>query len=182
MRNLIRLGLLAGLAGGSLSAATITYSVTNLNAVNGSNQPLYRYIYNLIGVPLAVNQELDIVFEITRFAAGSLTNGVYNGSPNLTLSLFQIGNPIGANGHYNLYASPGVPSMLGTFSVDFAYTGVGTPGDQAYTVTQFDSQGINPLSQVTSGFTTASGVPEPSTIVLGAVGLAWIAFARSRRK
>lgn len=186
MRNLIRLALLGAVGLGSLSAATVSYSVTNLNTNNGNGQPLYRYVYNLIGVPLQLNQELDIRFEVTRYAAISM--GVSPGLPNFDLVLFPVNNPINADGRYSLLSLVNNPSMIGTFSVDFAWIGAGQPGAQTFFVNQLDAQG-GFVSRLASGFTSTSGgsssggdvIPEPSTIILSAAGIAAVVLARRRR-
>jgi len=184
MRNLIRLALLAGLTFGSLSAATITYSVTSLGTSTLGN-PNFRYTYNLTGAPLALNQELGILFEVSRYA--SISNGVALPGTGLDLLLFQPGNPIAAPGRYSLLALVNNPSMIGTFTVDVAYILAGnapTPGAQSYVIDQFNPQGFF-AGQVDSGFTTQSQsqfvIPEPGTIILSAAGLALVALARKRR-
>ena len=175
MRNLIRLVLLASIAFGSLSAATVTFSVTSLGGNN------YRYLYNLQGVSLLINQELDIVFETTRYA--SISNGVPapNAAPGLDLALFQVNNPPGANGVYSLLATANNPSMIGPFSVDFSYIGTGTPGAQTFFINQLNGQGQIVNAVGPPGVTTQSTVPEPSTLIFGAAGLALIALGRFRR-
>jgi hypothetical protein len=174
MRSLLRLAVLAGLVAGTLPAATIVYDVINLNAVNGNNQPLYRYVYNLIGVPLGLNQELEIRFEVTQYAA--LTNPVAPGGGLFDLLLFQPNNPIGADGRYSLLALVNNPSMVGTFSVDVAYIGNSSPGEQIFAINQLDAQG-GFVSQVTSGFTQT---PEPATVSLTLAGLGIAYLARRR--
>jgi len=186
MRNLIRLSLLAGLTFGSLSAATITYSVTSLGTTTLGN-PNFRYTYNLTGAPLALNQELDILFEVSRFA--SIFNGVASPGIGLDLLLFPVGNPIGADGRYSLLALVNNPSMIGTFTVDVAYILSGnapTPGAQSYFIDQLNAQG-NVTGRVTTGTTGTTinpgqdPIPEPGTILLSAAGLAFVVWARKRR-
>lgn len=179
MRNLLRLAVCAGMLAVTMPAASVVYTVTDLQTTNGNNQPLYRYVYNLIGVPLQQNQALEIQFEVSQFAA--LSNPVAPGTNNnpFSLLLFQPNSPPGAAGVYSLYAVLANPSMLGTFSVDVAFIGGGTPGSQQFFVNQYDSN-QEFLSQVTSGFTSASGVPEPSSVVMGLTGLAAVYLARRR--
>ncbi|MBY0504670.1 MAG: PEP-CTERM sorting domain-containing protein [Bryobacteraceae bacterium] len=192
MRNLIRLALLAVAALGSLSAATITYSVTNLNTNNGLGQPLYRYVYNLIGVPLSANQGLEIRFEVSRY--GQLQNQVTPNNATFNPYLFQPNSQPGADGIYGLYVSS-ANLMAGTFSIDFGWLNNNSLGfEQRYFVYQYASNGIDITSTVTSGFTTLAGggssssstgggnpIPEPSTWMLGATALAALAVARRRR-
>jgi len=184
MRNLIRLSLLAGLTFGSLSAATITYSLTNLGTSTLGN-PNFRYTYNLTGAPLGVNQELGILFEVSRYA--SISNGVALPGTGLDLLLLQPGNPIGAAGRYSLLALINNPSMIGTFTVDMAYILAGNapvPGAQSFFIDQLNAQG-GFVSRLETGVTSLSQsqfeIPEPGTILLSAAGLALVALARKRR-
>src|SRR3954466_3974828 len=61
MRNLLRIAIGVGLFSISLQAATIGFSVSSLG-VNGSGQPVFRYLYDLTALSLQVNQEVDIRF------------------------------------------------------------------------------------------------------------------------
>ena len=185
MRNLIRLAMLAVLSYGCLSAAVVSYTVTNLNMTNGNGQPLYRYIYNLTGAPLLANQELDIRFEVTRYAA--ISNGVAPPS-GFDLLLLPVNNPPGADGRYSLLSLVNNPTMIGTFSVDFAFIGSGQPGAQTFFINLLNSSG-GFIRQDDSGFTVAGSsssssgggsIPEPGTLLLSAAGVALLALARRR--
>ena len=175
MRRLLSFALYAGIVAGSLSAATVGYTVQPL----GGN--LYRYLYNVTGAPLQINQALDIVFEVLQYS--SLTNGVASPGTGLSLLLFQPNPGALTPGHYNLLATVNNPSMIGTFSVDFTFLGTGTPGAQIFRIEQYDAQG-NFLNFVGPPGTTSliTDVPEPGTMMMGFVGLALAYAARSRKR
>ncbi len=175
MRRLLSFAFYTGIVAGSLSAATVGYTVQPL----GGN--LYRYLYNVTGAPLQLNQELDIRFEVLQYA--SVVNGVASPGTGLDLLFFSPNPGLPSPGTYNLFALVNNPSMIGTFSVEFTFLGGGTPGSQVFTINQLTAQG-GFLSNVSSGVTSnlSAGVPEPGTMMMGLAGLAIAYLARSRRR
>jgi hypothetical protein len=179
-RQLPRILLLFALIACSLSANTIIqFQVAAVGTTGG--QTLYRYTYAISGVAFVANEELDIQFAPALF--GQISNGV--APAGFDLLLFQPNNPPQAAGDYSALATVDHPSLAGPFSVDFTFTGPGTPGSQAYSINQFDSN-LNFVGVVTSGGTTASpvsGVPEPASFSLcGAVLIIGGVFLAVRRR
>lgn len=160
MRLALCLLSLTGLMEVYLPAATIQYLITPLGA--GSGQ--YRYNYFVSDVALAKNQEIDVRFDLTMFSA--LSNGV--AGPGFDLMLFQPNSPLGASGDYSALAIVDQPSLAGPFRVDAKFTGLGTPGSQAFFINQYSDTGAF-QRVVTSGVTTPfsnNTAPEPTTISL----------------
>lgn len=173
----MRLLWLASLVAISAPAAIIEFSTTSLG-LNGSNEPVYRYTYNLTGAQITTNQEIQIRFDPTKYK--TLTNGVPSGGGSFDLVLFQPDSPPGTPGDYSLLALVPNPSMAGIFSVEFVWIGVGAPGEQPFFINQFDGQGQF-ISQLESGMTVSSGIPEPSTLFIGAGGLLALGLVRQSR-
>lgn len=177
MRNLLWLSLCVGLLLMPLSAATIQYQVApTLNA------GVYEFTYFISGT-FSANQEIDILFNPSLYTA--LTNGQANPSSDWDLMLFQPNVPPGQPGDYSAYAQVNNPSLAGPFTVDATYTGSGQPGSQHFMIQQFDSSGMNVISQIDSGWTTpynADPVPEPSSVFLSAVGLSVLGVFKAVRR
>jgi len=182
MRKFLQVGVLTGVFVGTLFGATIPSIVINLNAVNGLNQPLYRYVYDLTGLTLGLDQELRIHFEASRFVG--LFNGVAPTDGTFIPLLFNDPSP-GADSTYHLRAFVANPSMVGPFGVDVAYLGSGVPADQIFYVNQLNQQG-GLVRQLDAGFTSTStapgpgAVPEPGTMMLVLGLLLFIYLARRR--
>lgn len=172
MRLVLWLPLLAGLVTPSLHAGAVQFDVTSL----GANS--YQYSYLLTGITFQPNQDLDLLFDPALYSG--LTNGTASGDFNVFL--FQPDNPPGATGDFISFTTTG-STFTGPFTVDFTFLGVGQPGSQPWQVNQFDDLG-NLVSNVDSGTTVASTTaPEPTSMLLGGVGLlllAGAAFARRR--
>jgi hypothetical protein len=180
-RRLPRIVLLSALLTFSLSASIIQYEVMTSGGSNGTgNGATGTYQFFVSGFVFRANQPclnnptlecseaLDIQFDQTMF--GQLSNGI--APAGFDLLLFQPNNPPQAPGDYSALALVDKPSLLGQFSVDFTFTGQGTPGSQAFTIDQFDSNG-GFQGVVLTGETAplASSVPEPSSVSLIAAGL-----------
>ena len=180
-RQLLRVLTLSALLAISLSASIIQYEVTTTGGSNGSaNGATGTYQFFVSGFVFRANQPcannpalqcseaLDIQFDPTMF--GQLSNGV--APAGFDLLLFQPNNPPQAPGDYSALALVDQPSLAGQFSVDFTFIGQGTPGSQAFSIDEFDSNG-GFQGVVATGETDplASGAPEPSSISLIAAGL-----------
>ena len=160
MSNLMRLAFLAISTVGPLTAASITASSTV--STNGSGDTVYHYVYTLVGGPLLLNQELEILFEAGLF--GELSYDLNLVPQGFDVLLFQPNQPFGAPGRYSALAlEDNLPSSA-VFQVDAVFLGTGTPEAQVFSVNQLDAQG---------GIVTLdlNGVPEPGTWWLGLSGL-----------
>lgn len=144
-----------------------SFNIRSLLLDNGAGQ--YRYSYSVSNIVFAANQELAIQFDPSIFSG--LSNGV--AGQGFDLLLLQPNNPPQASGEYSALAMVNQPSLAGPFSVDFTYTGPGTPGSQAFFINQYDSNGAF-QRVITSGFTaplSSSPIPEPATVSLCCAGL-----------
>ncbi len=169
----MKVAIVAVAIAGYVPAASITYDLSIVGA-NGSGDTVYRYVFNFLDAPLALNQELDIRFSAAQYQ--SLSNGV--APAGFDLQLFQPNFPPGADGDYSLFALVSNPSMAGIFSVDFTlFSGV-TPTALQFFVNEYDDDG-NFLNTVSSGLTEA---PEPSTWWLGISGLLSVKLIRAARR
>ena len=179
--RLLRQILLSGLLAFSLSAGTIQYQLTSAGTtgiyqyvVSGfnfsANQPCVSDSVPPGNPALECSDVLDIEFDPNVFS--QISNGV--APTGFDVLLFQPNNPPQAPGDYIAEATVNQSSLNGTFSVDFALTGNGTPGSQQYSINQFDTAGLFmgavPLnaSGQTVGNTVlpASGTPEPASLSL----------------
>jgi hypothetical protein len=168
MRLSFWLPLWAGVLATSLSAASITSTVTNLNT------NLFRYTYTVSNFSFQINQELDIRFDPTLYT--NLANGT--APANFNVVLLQPNSPQGVPGDFTALSTINNPSLNGQFSVDVNYLGFGTPGPQPFMINQFNSDGQF-VSTLESGFVVT---PEPSTFGLGALGvLAFLGLRKSGR-
>ena len=153
MRILLQLPIWLILLTAHLYAGAIQFQVTNL----GQNS--YRYNYSIIGFVFQQNEEVDIRFAPSLY--GTLSNGVAGNGFNVLL--LQPNNPPGTFGDYSALSTVNQPSLVGPFSVDFIYNGIGSPGSQPYFINQYDQNG-RLVSTVEQGITTpanATATPEP---------------------
>jgi len=125
------------------------------------------------GFTFQANQELDILFPVTTPPSyGTLSNGIAPSGFNVLL--LQPNNPPGAPGDYSALALVNNPSLAGPFSVDFTFMGtplMPLPGQQNFMIGTFGPNGFN---TITSGVTTpqgSTGVPEPASLSLAALGV-----------
>ena len=161
-RIAISLLLSAFLMVGYCHAGTILFQVTDLGP--GAPPPLerYTYTYDMSGITLLANQELDIVFSAALYT--TLSNGVV--SSGFDLMLLQPNNPPGAPGHFSALALSNIGVVPGPWSVDFLFNGPGTPGSQPFFINQYDASGRF-ITTLESGTTQNSAqVPEPGTFML----------------
>ena len=160
MSNLMRLAFLAMSTVGPLTAASITTSSTV--STNGSGDTVYHYVYTLVGGPLLLNQELEILFKADLF--GKLSYDLKSVPQGFNVLLFQPNQPFGALGRYSALAREDNLTSSAVFQVDAVFLGTGTPEAQAFFVNQLDAEdGIVTLD--------LNGVPEPGTWWLGISGL-----------
>lgn len=139
-------------------AGTIQYE---LSIPNPAIPTVEQYTYLLSGFALPQYAEIEIVFPEALF--GTLSNDAP--VTDFSISVAQPNNPFGADGDYMAEALITDPPLTGPFTVDFTYTGTGTPGAQQYLIQQFAANG-NYLGLVGSGSTVASQAPEPGNLSL----------------
>jgi hypothetical protein len=179
MRKVLRSALFVAFFGASLSAATINFSTAAVGTTGGG-ETIYRFTYNLSGVQLLLNQELDIRFDPVVYS--SLLNGA--ASAGFDLLVLQPNNPPGAFGDYSLLALMNNPPATGPFRVDASLaTGQALRNTQPFFINQLDSNG-DFVSRLESGLAVnVNAVPEPGTLSMAAGGLiaAFLIRAAKRR-
>lgn len=161
--------ILAACSGiGTLAAATIQYEVTELGTPGA-----YRYTYSLSG-RLDKNQEIDIRFDPTLYT--NLRNGV--AGSDFDVLLFQPNNPPGTFGDFSALALVDNPLLL-PFLVDVTYLGIGLPGAQPFFINTYETlptggpgNFIGSELGVTMPVGGGSGIPEPGTFSISAIGAA----------
>jgi hypothetical protein len=152
----------------------IQYQVSNISGSEWS----YTYTLNT-ATPFAANEGLTVFF--TRGLFSNLQDPPPSATDWFAFSL-QPGPTLLTDGLYTALALTGGASLSGPFTITFDYSGPGSPGSQAFSIDQFDSNG-NLLSNVTRGFTTplTQVVPEPATGVLLLGGAAVVGALKKRR-
>jgi len=162
------------LSAAMLPAATlnIQYEVSTVNAPTNE----YKYTYFLSGDALPANHYFDILFPISTYT--SISNGI---ATDWDLLLFQVSDPTGSDGRYSALSLP--PSTFaGPFSVQFIWAGGGNgPGSQPFEL--YNDSSVLQLSGTTTLRQTTeppSGIPEPSTVVILASGLALLSTLKKR--
>ena len=169
-RLLIALIVCAGIAPSLSATPVISYTLASL----GAN--LYEYTYQITGLTLLTNQELDLVFGPSMY--GTISNGT--APAGFDVALFQPNSPAGANGLFSLLALTNNPSFAGTFSVDFTWSLPGIlPGAQPWEI--FDDNSV-PLQLIGSGTTVSTVVPTPEPSTWGMTFLSILCAGLIRRR
>lgn len=173
--------MLAAFSGiGTLAAATIQYEVAELGTPGA-----YRYTYTVSG-RLDKNQEIDIRFDPAIYT--NLRNGV--AGSDFDVLLFQPNNPPGAFGDFSALALVDNPLLL-PFLVDVTYLGVGLPGPQLFFINTYQTLSTGEAGNfigsemgVTTPVGGGSGIPEPGTFSISAIGAAvgGACYFRRRRR
>ena len=177
MYRLFRSAFLFAFFGASLSAMTINFSTAAVGTTGGG-QTILRFSYNLSGVSLLLNQELDVRFDPTVYS--SLLNPV---APTLLYDalVLQPNNPPGAFGDYSLLALVNSPSTAGPFSVDATLVaGKAIPTSQPFFINQLDRNGAF-VARLDSG-SAVNLVPEPSTLAMAAGGFISALLIRAAKR
>lgn len=149
-------------------AITIAFEATDLADVN-PGEDLYRYSYTLSDFPYPADFGFSVLFDPNLYdALESLPPSV--GSAWDVIAI-QPDPGLPDDGFYDAMALVSFPTELTGFAIDFIWLGAGTPGSQPFVV--YDDS----FATIVSGQTVL--VPEPSTLVLLAAGIAGIARLRS---
>ncbi|MFY9754199.1 MAG: hypothetical protein WAJ92_16275 [Candidatus Acidiferrales bacterium] len=168
------LGFSWGMASPSVRADGIEYQATQASG------DTWQYTYTLTGAPLGVNQAFTVFFDPTltsNLADTSLdaTDPASSAAENWLSFTIPFDPSLNSDGFYSALALVNDDSMTEAFTLTFAYSGLGQPGSQMFSIDQFDSFG-NLVMNLQTGETTPVGVttPEPSAGVLLIVGIAGI--------
>jgi hypothetical protein len=135
----------------------------------------WRYNYTVSG-SYAAQDDLAIYFP---YSSDSALTDLKTGGSDWTTFVFQPDSSLPADGEFDLVANVDDPGLGSVFSVDFSYSGTGSPGVQNFTL--FDPS----FNVVASGNTQAefATTPEPESIILLATGaIALWTIGRKRTK
>jgi hypothetical protein len=170
LRLVLFLGMVVVMAPG-VHATIINYSLTD----RGSNQ--WEYGYTVTNDTLGVDLEgFTISFDSNLYGSLAVSN---SGLPDGWSGDILPTDPFSGMQLFDAYSSPGITpgSSLGVFSVSFTWLGAGSPGSQLFEV--YDLATFEPLD---SGRTTATSVPEPSTLFLLGMGTGLLIAVSLTRK
>ncbi len=182
MRNLVWISLFSGLLLSNLSATTIDYTVASI----GLNE--YEYNYTFVGDSFANDQFVTIDFPANEITVPqgsniSLISPATGADFDAWILAGCVGGSCGAGpvGDWQLgIQTIAATSLPETFTVDFSYSGTGTPGVQSFEIFDF-----NTMTNIENGFTSPGSmdpVPEPANVSLSAIGLLMLAgYWASRR-
>jgi hypothetical protein len=177
MYKIFRSAFLVAFLGASLSAMTIKFSTAAVGTTGGG-ETIFRFSYDLSGVSLLLNQELDVRFDPAVYS--SLLNPVAPAAL-FDLLVLQPNNPPGAFGDYSLLALVNNPSTAGPFSVDATLVaGQALPSSQPFFINQIDSNG-GFVSLIYNGLAT-NPVPEPGTLLMAGAGFIGVLLLRAAQK
>ncbi len=166
-------------------AATIGFEAIDLSDTT-PGQDLWRYVYTVDGSSFAFDQGLAIFFDYTAY--GPLLGSSPDTDPGAFVStnsdwdILLLDPEIGllADGVFDALALVGSP-ISSVLSVDFLWSGLGTPGSQSFSTYQLDAFGTPQILE--SGVTTAvTPVPEPGTLLLLLGGCAGMSALRARQR
>jgi hypothetical protein len=162
------------LSPGSAHASAIQYDLTNL----GGNSWQYDYYFS---GPINAQQGFRVYFDFDASNLQVLPPATPGWDPLVT-------NPdpvLTSLGTYDALALVNSPAFSGPFRVSFLWSGAGAPGSQNFDVYTLDASGFpDPFETgvTTPRTVTPPPVPEPSTFLLVATGIAAVRKLRRKRE
>lgn len=159
-----------------VSAATITYKAVDLpDLVVGED--LWQYDYRITNFAFNINQGFTIYFDENFYK--NLDISFHTVNSDWDVLLFQPDLNIPAAGAYDAIALVDNASLGDFFSIDFVFTGSGSPTSQPFDIYQTDSQGLF-LGLLESDFTIAliNSIPEPNPLPLILIGISTFTLVR----
>jgi hypothetical protein len=147
----------------------VSFTSTHLSGLE------WKYDYTVSG-SYAAQDDLAIYFP---YSSDSALTDLQTGGSGWTTFVFQPDSSLPADGEFDLVANVDDPGLASVFSVNFSYSGIGSPGTQDFTL--FDPS----FNVLVSGNTEAefATTPEPESIILLATGaLALWTIERKRTK
>jgi len=164
------------LTSSAAAAATLTYEAQDLpDVVPGTD--LWRYIYTLSDVSLSNAQGLQVFFDVSSFS--QLANAVPDASdPGWDVLLLQPDTSLPADGVFDALSLASHPAPV-VFSVDYAWTGVGSPATQTFALYDLVADQVEVFETGVTQSATNS-VPEPAIGVLFGIAAALSAIRKRR--
>jgi hypothetical protein len=176
-RGFVRRVLVLAIAGFAVMAsqaraAAITFTATDLGA------SMWQYDYVVGSASFNAFEGFAILYDPTLYADLS---GESTANPGWILGV-QVTDPLLPDpGRFDAVALVNGASIASPFSIQFRFLGAGGPGGQPFELTVFDGPDFGFVSSTPAGQTVRAAVPEPSSLLLFASGLAG-AVLRLRRR
>ncbi len=161
----------------SASAISITYTATNLpDSTVGDD--LWQYTYLVEDNEFAVDNGFSILFDHTKYS--QLENPAPTVNADWDILTLEPDPLLPDDGVYDALSLVNSPSLSDVFSLNFIWSGVGTPESQPFEL--FDDS----FAIITTGNTAlesgvVSNVPLPATILLFGSGFGLLMFRRAKK-
>jgi hypothetical protein len=181
MKNVLTALLCLACCSLSATATTVQYS---LSATATPDEYVVLFTTDAV---LAQNQAIVVSFPYSVTPPSFTNLEVPIGGVGYNIFFHQPDNPSGANGDLIVIRSAPGSGAVGSFSIEATFVGGSFPLTLPYTIDLFDGSGSSAafVSNVSSGNAEgpASGVPEPSSVLLSLAGLGVMGYwGRKRRQ